>query len=112
MTVLEHLFGLTDFSPLLFDEQVFNVVEARLYQLEFLLDLYAKVLDVLFAGHGFIDELGQALYDCDFLLCHVFNAYFAMPTFLSTRSTRFLRDSIAASCAASLCASVVTVVRT
>jgi hypothetical protein len=38
--------------------------------------------------------------------------YLAMPTFLSTRSIRFLRDSIAASCAASLCASVVTVVRT
>jgi hypothetical protein len=60
-----------DFSPLLFDEQVFNAVEARLYQLEFLLDLCAKLLDVLFAGHGFIDELGQALYGCDLVLRHM-----------------------------------------
>jgi hypothetical protein len=54
-------FEALNLALLLFEEQVFDSAQARLYQLEFPIYCCAKLLDVLFAGHGALTHLSQAL---------------------------------------------------
>jgi hypothetical protein len=56
-----------DFAPLLFDEEVFNPVQARPYLAKLLVHLPPSFGYVLFAGHGALNHPGQACNGSDVL---------------------------------------------
>jgi hypothetical protein len=67
-------FQILDFALLLFQEQVFDPVQAPVD----LGNILTYILDIFLAGHGALNHLGHAFNGCDGCFCHMYSSITAV----------------------------------